>query len=163
MQLTITPYAPADLPEAVGIWNEVVLAGEAFPQEAPLTEADGHLFFAGQSFTGIARSVQTGQAVGLYILHPNNVGRCGHICNASYAVRADLRGRGIGEALVRHCMTQGRALGFTILQLKAVVSSNTAALRLYQKLGFVRLGVIPGGFRRADGRFADIIPHYRPL
>lgn len=28
--------------------------------------------------------------------HPNNVGRCGHICNASYAVSSDARGRHIG-------------------------------------------------------------------
>lgn len=163
MELTIQPYEPADLSEAVRIWNEVVLAGDAFPQDAPLTEADGHLFFSGQSFTGVAHSVQTGQAVGLYILHPNNIGRCGHICNASYAVRTDLRAQGIGEALVRHCMAQGRALGFTILQFNAVVRSNAAALHLYQKLGFIQLGVIPGGFRLKDGSFADIIPHYHLL
>ena len=28
------------------------------------------------------------EIVGLYILHPNNIGRCGHICNASYAVKS---------------------------------------------------------------------------
>ena len=33
--------------------------------------------------------------------------RCGHICNASYAVRADLRGHHIGETLVKHCMAKG--------------------------------------------------------
>lgn len=36
--------------------------------------------------------VEDGQIVGLYILHPNNVGRCGHLCNASYAVDAWKRG-----------------------------------------------------------------------
>ena len=48
-------------------------------------------FFRGQSFTGIAYDEDTGEIAGLYILHPNNIGRCGHICNASYAVRRDLR------------------------------------------------------------------------
>lgn len=41
-------------------------------------------FFESQSYTGVADD--DGQIVGLYILHPNNVGRCGHICIASYAV-----------------------------------------------------------------------------
>ncbi len=71
-----------------------------------------------------------------------------------------MRGRQIGEKLVRHCMEKGRELGFGILQFNAVVKTNEAALHLYQKLGFTRLGVIPGGFLMKDGRYEDIIPHY---
>ena len=99
----------------------------------------------------------------MYILHPNNVGRCGHICNASYAVSPGMRGRHVGEQMVRHCMAKGKELGFGILQFNAVVRTNTAALRLYEKLGFTRLGVIPGGFLLKDGSREDIIPHYIAL
>lgn len=42
----------------------------------------------------------------------------------------------------------------------AVVASNTSALALYKKLGFVPLGVIPNGFFNKDGVYEDIIPHY---
>ena len=85
---------------------------------------DREPFFSEQSFTGIAYDGGGGEIVGLYILHPNNVGRCGHICNASYAVKSRLRGHHIGEALVKHCMEQGKKLGFRILQFNAVVKSN---------------------------------------
>ncbi|HJC42850.1 MAG TPA: GNAT family N-acetyltransferase, partial [Candidatus Mediterraneibacter gallistercoris] len=105
----------------------------------------------------------TGEIAGLYILHPNNIGRCGHICNASYAVRRDLRGQHTGEKLVTHCMQKGKELGFRILQFNAVVASNRYALRLYEKLGFIRLGTIPGGFLMKDGHYEDIILHYRVL
>ena len=54
-------------------------------------------------------------------------------------------------------------LGFGILQFNAVVSSNTPALNLYRKLGFTRLGTIPGGFHMKDGSYQDIIPHYKKL
>lgn len=101
--------------------------------------------------------------MGLYILHPNNVGRCGHICNASYAVRSGLRGRHIGEALVRDCIKTAKRLGFGILQFNAVVRTNKPALALYEKLGFVKLGVIPKGFLMKDGTYEDIIPHYIEL
>ena len=74
-----------------------------------------------------------------------------------------LRGRHIGEKLVVHCLDKARELGFRILQFNAVVASNESALHLYQKLGFIRLGVIPGGFRLKDGGYADIIPHYKLL
>ncbi|HJD34432.1 MAG TPA: GNAT family N-acetyltransferase [Candidatus Mediterraneibacter tabaqchaliae] len=163
MDIRIKPYEIKYLGSAVMIWNQVVEEGVAFPQTEPLTRENGHLFFEEQSFTGIARDEGTGQVLGLYILHPNNVGRCGHICNASYAVRSDMRGQHIGEILVKHCMRKGRELGFRILQFNAVVSSNTYALRLYKKLGFVQLGTIPGGFLMKDGHYEDIIPHYHRL
>ena len=101
--------------------------------------------------------------MGLYILHPNNVGRCAHIANASYAVDKRCRGQKIGERLVKHSLSQAARLGFRIMQFNAVVASNEYALRLYQKLGFTPLGVIKNGFRTKDGKFVDIIPHYIEL
>ncbi len=163
MEIQIRGYEKKDTKEAVAIWNQVVEDGEAFPQTELLTEESGDEFFRQQSFTGIAYDTDSGVIVGLYILHPNNVGRCGHICNASYAVRKDIRGQHIGEKLVMHCMQKGKELGFGILQFNAVVASNKYALRLYRKLGFVRLGTIPGGFLMKDGHYEDIIPHYHVL
>lgn len=160
MEIIIRKFEKKDLKDAILIWNQVVEDGMAFPQSEPLDEEDGLTFFEGQSFTGIARDAETGEAAGLYILHPNNVGRCGHICNASYAVRRKARGQHIGEALVRHCLSEAKELNFRILQFNAVVRSNTAALALYQKLGFTQLGVIPGGFLNKAGIYEDIIPHY---
>jgi len=159
--MNIRGFMPADIDAANEIWNEVVEAGNAFPQMKPLDGAGGLAFFQSQSFTGICED--EGRIVGLYILHPNNVGRCGHIANASYAVAAKARGKGVGEALVRHCLEKGKALGFGILQFNAVVSSNTPALNLYKKLGFTQLGTIPGGFLMKDGSYQDIIPHYKRL
>ena len=162
MAINVRALEERDLAAAVAIWNRVVEDGAAFPQLEILTEESGRQFFAGQSFTGVAVG-EDGAVLGLYILHPNNVGRCGHICNASYAVRADARGRHVGETLVRHCLRKGRELGFRILQFNAVVAGNTPALRLYEKLGFTRLGTIPGGFLMKDGRYEDIIVHYHLL
>lgn len=163
MEPVIRAYEKKDAAAAAAVWNEVVADGVAFPQTELLDAESGHAFFTAQSFTGLACDAETGAVVGLYILHPNNVGRCGHICNASYAVARALRGRHIGEALVRHCMAEAKSLGFRILQFNAVVADNKPALALYRKLGFVQLGVIPGGFRLPDGGYADIIPHYIAL
>ena len=86
----------------IKIWNEVVDEGTAFPQEELLTEQTGADFFAAQTYCAVA--VDENGVCGLYILHPNNVGRCGHICNASYAVSSEKRGLHIGEALVSDCL-----------------------------------------------------------
>lgn len=163
MNINIRKFTENDIESANEIWNEVVREGIAFPQEECLDDKSGIDFFNSQTFTGIAVDEDSEEIVGLYILHPNNVGRCGHICNASYAVKGSLRGNHIGECLVKDCIQQARKAGFGVLQFNAVVATNTAALKLYKKLGFVQLGTIPNGFRKLDGKYEDIIPHYFTL
>lgn len=143
------------------IWNEVVKDGIAFPQEECLMEETSKAFFASQSYTGVAED--DNRIVGLYILHPNNVGRCGHICNASYAVSSTCRGQHIDEKLVLDCLENAKDLGFRVLQFNAVVESNIHARHLYERLGFVQLGTIPGGFRMKDGHYENICPYYHVL
>ena len=159
--MKVIPYDKKFVGAAINIWNEVVREGIAFPQEDELDEISGDEFFKTQSFTGLA--VDGDDVLALYILHPNNVGRCAHICNASYAVRSDLRGRHIGEFIVKDCIAKARELGFRILQFNAVVATNIHARHLYQRLGFKELGIIPGGFRMPDGSFADIVPQFISL
>lgn len=159
--MIVREYTQQDLPEIIRIWNEVVEDGIAFPQEETLDMEGGTEFFASQSYTGVAE--EDGKIFGLYILHPNNVGRCGHICNASYAVSRDARGRHIGEKLVMDCLKMGKELEFRVLQFNAVVESNIHARHLYERLGFTQLGTIPGGFRMKDGHYENICPYYHEL
>ncbi|MBQ6779816.1 MAG: GNAT family N-acetyltransferase [Treponema sp.] len=159
--MTVRHYEETDLPQMIAIWNEVVEEGIAFPQEELLTETAGAEFFAAQTLSAVAE--ENGTVYGLYILHPNNVGRCGHICNASYAVSSQSRGKHIGELLVKDCLVQAKKCGFGVLQFNAVVESNTHARHLYERLGFVQLGTIPRGFRMKDGHFENICPYYHVL
>lgn len=163
MKIRIRGYQPQDVEAMIAIWNEVVEEGIAFPQEDCLTKASGTDFFAVQSHCGVAEEEISGKLLGLYILHPNNVGRCGHICNASYAVRSECRGLHIGEKLVSDCLIQGKRHGFRVLQFNAVVASNIHARHLYERLGFVQLGTIPAGFRMKDGHYEDICPYFKEL
>ena len=144
MNIQIRAYQSKDAALAAQIWNEVVADGNAFPQDTEMTADAANHFFLEQTYTGIAEDTETHEILGLYILHPNNVGRCGHICNASYAVRKKM----------------AKEKQFRILQFNAVVATNTHALHLYERIGFKKLGTIPGGFRMPDGTYEDIIPHY---
>ena len=163
MEYIIRKYEEKDLRKMLEIWNEVVEEGNAFPQDKLLDIDGGREFFASQTYTAVAEKSDTGELLGLYILHPNNVGRCGHICNASFAVSSEHRSKHIGERLVKDCMAQGREHGFLILQFNAVVATNAIARSLYEHLGFVRLGTIPKGFRMKDGHYEDICPYYCTL
>ena len=159
--MKLREFKEKDLLQMIAIWNEVVEDGIAFPQEDLLDAVSGKKFFESQSYTGVAED--DGKIVGLYILHPNNVGRCGHICNASYAVSSHVRGQHIGEKLVLHSLDRASKLGFKILQFNAVVESNIHARHLYERLGFLQLGTIPNGFRTKDGHYENICPYYHTL
>lgn len=158
--MMVRAYREEDIPAMIKIWNQVVEEGIAFPHEELLNEQTGAAFFESQSCCGVAEKEEDGTVLGLYIMHPNNVGRCGHICNASYAVDSASRGLHIGEKLVLDCIGQARRLGFRVLQFNAVVASNIHARHLYERIGFTQLGTIPGGFRMKDGRYEDICPYF---
>lgn len=160
--VAIREYRGSDISAMREIWNEVVRGGMAFPQIDELADdAEAEAFFGSQTVCAVAEAQQG--ILGLHILHPNNVGRCGHIANSSYAVASRSRGMHIGERLVRDSLVRARDRGFRVLQFNAVVASNASALHLYEKIGFTKLGIIPGGFLNRDGVYEDIIPHYYDL
>jgi L-amino acid N-acyltransferase YncA len=163
MDIQIRAYHEQDISKMMRIWNEIVEEGIAFPQEEILTIGAATQFFKEQTYSAVAVDIETDEIYGLYILHPNNVGRCGHICNASYAVSSNMRGCHIGEKLVLDCLKQANLHGFGVLQFNAVVSTNIHARHLYERLGFIPLGTIPKGFRMKDGHYEDICPYYHVL
>jgi len=163
MEIILREFEKEDIKAMNEIWNSIVVDGVAFPQTETLNEKSGYDFFNSQTYTAVAVNSENNEVVGLYILHPNNVGRCSHICNASYAVKKEFRGNHIGERLVKDCIKMGKEKGFKILQFNAVVKTNKSALKLYKKLGFTQLGVIPKGFLLKNGNYEDIIPHYITL
>jgi RimJ/RimL family protein N-acetyltransferase len=68
-----------------------------------------------------------------------------------------------GERLVRDSLRVAKEKGFKLMQFNAVVCTNKVAIHIYEKIGFVKLGVIPGGFLLGDGTYTDIILYYYDL
>ncbi len=65
------------------------------------------------------------------------------------AVHPDLRGKGIGEALMRYAIAKVRERGATFMTLEVRVS-NAAAVTLYKKLGFEVLGLRKNYYTNPD-------------
>ena len=72
------------------------------------------------------------------------------------AVAADWRGRGVGSALMQACVDWARESGIHKLSLQ-VWPHNDVALRLYEKFGFEREGVLRSHYRRQSGELWDAI------
>ncbi|MDR0904991.1 MAG: GNAT family N-acetyltransferase [Oscillospiraceae bacterium] len=161
MQLTVAPYAPSDLTACTEIWNDILDDGISFPGTELLSESDMARYLAEQSAVTCVSS--GGVICGFYILHPNNIGRCSHVANATYCVSKNFRGRGVGRQLVPASLAEAKSLGFRGIQFNAVVAGNVAAVTLYKNNGFNIVGTIPGGFRLKDGTYSDMYIMYRDL
>ena len=160
-EVILRAYERRDAAGAVKIWNDITRTGNAFPGEIEYTAESINSLFQEQTRTVCALLDE--QVAGFYILHPNNIGRCAHIANASYGVSHAVRGHGIGRRLVLHSLTTARKCGFRGLQFNAVVASNTRAVTLYESCGFQQIGKIPGGYHTKSGGYEDIYIYFYNL
>ncbi len=137
LELAISVAGTDDHDELYDAFSAVVAAGEGYPQPPGLLAvADFEAYWLDhKSLVAVAR--HRGRLAGSYYLRPNYPGRAAHIANAGYFVVPDLRGHGVGEALVRHSFGEARRLGFDAMQFNLVFESNPAR-RLYERLGFRR-------------------------
>ena len=169
MELQIRPYTADDIKAMVRIWNEVVEAGDAFPQVTPLTEQNADEFFSAQTATMVADV--NGIIFGMYILHPNGIGRCAHIANASFAVASASRGLGLGRkllhlfglgrngALLRHGVGDSLALGQFLELLLSADDLHSEFLHM-QKRG-QNLGIDPHANPFRSGAPRAAVPRRR--
>jgi ribosomal protein S18 acetylase RimI-like enzyme len=99
----------------------------------------------------------------MYKLIPNGIGRGSHVANASFMVDPDAQGRGAGRALGEHCLEEARRLGYGAMQFNFVVSTNSAAVALWKKLGFEIVGTLPRAFRHSTLGHVDAYVMHRFL
>ena len=104
-----------------------------------------------------------GVVLGMYRYGTIMPGRGSHICTATFVVKLDARGQGIGRALVTHCINAAQASGYQGMQLNQVVSTNSAALSLYSSLGFTQAGCIPDAFKHDRLGYVSAYIMYRRL
>ena len=78
-------------------------------------------------------------------------------------VAPEARGLGVGRAMGEHCLSEARRLGFRAMQFNFVVSTNEAAISLWQNLGFTIVGTLPGAFRHPEKGHVDVYVMFRSL
>ena len=71
------------------------------------------------------------------------------------------RRQGLGAALMRAAEDAARAVGKTLLVLDTCSGSD--AERLYERLGWTRVGLVPGYALWPDGRLGDATIFYKPI
>lgn len=159
---TLDLFSQKDEKELYEIFQEVVDSGTKFPYECNSTEEFHRQFFSPQGQVYVCHSLE-GKVVGGFYVKANYSGRSSHIGNAAYMMRNTHRGKGIGSYLVKASLHLAKNLGLHAMQFNMVLSQNQQAIKLYEKLGFNIIGIIPEAIRNGDGSFQDGYVMYRKL
>src|SRR5260370_32665144 len=83
----------------------------------------------------------TGQKLGANNMKPNGIDEPVHGWRIGIAVEAQARGQGIGHRLIQRAITFAMEKGVPYVNL-FVDPTNTQAIALYQRIGFVEIGKI---------------------
>jgi GNAT superfamily N-acetyltransferase len=159
-ELGIRPATRSDWPVIWRIFRSIIEGGDtyAFPPELD-EESARKIWFATGAQVFVAE--RNGRVAGTFFVKPNQPGLGSHVANAGFMVDPDLHGAGIGRAMGEFALIWAREQGYRAMQFNFVVSTNTGAVALWMKLGFVIIGTIPKGFRHAQLGYVDVYVMHR--
>lgn len=160
--MNIRPASAADFPAMWAIFHDVVADEATYVFTADTPREVAHAYWCGPGVTAFVAE-DDGAVVAMYKLIPNQAGLGAHVANASFMVAPRSSGRGIGRLLGQHCLDTARAAGYLAMQLNFVVSTNTAAVALWQSLGFAIVGTLPQVLRHRERGLVDAFVMHRFL
>ena len=141
--MTIRPAYQTDLEAILAIYNDAVINTTAtFDLEPRTLEAQAAWFDEHVPPHPVIVAEEDGRVIGWASLSPYAT-RPAYRFTAEFSlyVDTDARGRGVGERLLRELMTLGRMFGLHSL-IGKITEENEASIRLVEKLGFERAGVL---------------------
>ncbi|KAF9639416.1 putative histone acetyltransferase spt10 protein [Lasiodiplodia theobromae] len=106
------------------------------------------------------------QCLGSFYIKPNYPGRSSHVCNGGFLVTDGARNRGVGRLMGECYLEWAPLLGYTYSVFNLVYETNVASCRIWDALGFKRIGRVPGCGNLAtqpEGHFVDAIIYGRHL
>ena len=161
--MIIRRATPADADDIWRIFHAVVATGDTYTFLPGTPREDALAYFLGPGIASWVIEDGNGRIAGMYKLIPNHGGFGSHVANASFMVDPAVQGSGAGRAMGEHCLEQARQAGYEAMQFNFVVSTNTAAVALWKKLGFQIVGTLPKAFRHATLGKVDAYVMFRSL
>jgi L-amino acid N-acyltransferase YncA len=163
--MQIRAALPADLPEIQAIYARHVLHGTATFEDVPPSVEEMETRFrnvAEHGWAWLVAADASGVLGYAYYTPFGAVGAYRHSAENRIYVREDVRGQGVGKALVGALIEQASAHGFR--QMIAVIgdADNVGSIGVHASLGFARVGLLrSSGFK--FGRWLDLVYMQRAL
>jgi ribosomal protein S18 acetylase RimI-like enzyme len=160
--LTIREIGAEEFALAWPLFRSVVAAGDTYSYPPDLSFEQARDWWTTPP-TRCFVAERENRVLGCYMLRPNQPGLGDHVANAGYMVSPAARGQGVASLMCEHSMAEARHAGFTAMQFNFVVSTNTTAVRLWERHGFHIVGKVPGAFRHTAHGATDVYVMHRHL
>jgi len=163
--MDIRPVEAADIPEIQAIYAHHVLNGSGTFEEVPPSVEEIRERFAditGRGWSALAAVDETGMLGYAYFSQLRDRSAYRYTAEDSIYVRDDVRGQGVGKALVARVLHEAEAAGFR--QMIAVIgdSENIGSIGVHASLGFKQVGVLRASGLKF-GRWVDTVYMQRAL
>lgn len=135
---------------------EIVTDGRSYAYPEDLSSEQARTLWTAQPPGLTVVAVDGDTVLGSATMGPNRPGRGSHVATGSFMVDHRHQGRGAGRALGGYVVDWARTAGYRGIQFNAVVETNTAAVRLWQSLGFEVLATVPEAFRHRDHGYVGL-------
>ncbi|KAG0642891.1 hypothetical protein HOY80DRAFT_880895 [Tuber brumale] len=161
-----TSQIPASL--IAFLWTEInneIERGDTYPLEEPLSLEQFTSYWFGtfgavmllggkeeQTDLLVERDWST-QCLGTFYVKPNYPGRSSHICNAGFLTTFAARGKGCGKHLGEAFLDYAPKLGYTYSMFNLVYETNIASCKIWDSLGFKRIGKVKGAGRLSSSNY----------
>ncbi|KAH7085635.1 hypothetical protein BKA63DRAFT_500051 [Paraphoma chrysanthemicola] len=105
------------------------------------------------------------ECLGSFYIKPNYPGRSSHVCNGGFLVTDASRNRGVGRLMGETYLDWAPKLGYTYSVFNLVYETNVASCRIWDALGFKRIGRVKGcgNLKSYPGELVDAIIYGRDL
>jgi len=161
--IRIRLYQPTDWSSLWPLLRETFAAGDTYVFPPGSSEAEIHRAWIEMPSATFVACAEDDRVLATYYMKPNQPGLGAHVCNCGYIVAPVARGKGIAALMCEDSQARAREMGFTAMQFNLVVSTNGGAVRLWQRLGFVIVGRLPGAFRHRELGFVDAFVMFKRL
>jgi len=165
--MKIRKYKESDWKYLWPIIEKVFRTGETYPYSPDITEDEAYSkWIETPQETYVCLDVcneNDNKILGTYYIKPNQPTLGAHVCNCGYIVSENARGKGVATRLCEHSQQIAIELGFRAMQYNLVVSTNTAAIHLWKKLGFDIIGTLPKAFKSRSHGYVDALLMYKEL
>ncbi len=136
--------------------------GQTYPIASDISNSDALAYWLSDEKETFVAEID-GEILGTYYLKANRSGGGNHISNCGYMTHANATSRGIASAMCEHSLSYAETAGFLGMQYNFVVSTNTGAIRLWEKFGFEIVGRLPRAFNHPTEGLVDALILFRPI
>jgi L-amino acid N-acyltransferase YncA len=159
----IRAVRPDDWTQIWPFFRDIVVAGETYAYPDDLSAEQAQALWTPSEDGRTVVAVDGESVLGAALIQPNRPGRGAHVATASFMVSPAARGRGVGRQLGEYALQWAKHAGFRAMQFNAVVDTNTAAIGLWEALGFETVGIVPEAFDSARYGLVGLRVMYRRL